>query len=117
MIVAALCASAPLPSVLDAGLGSGENTPFLGLEREYLGPWSHIDAASTTMEKWQRAWPIGADRGPAKRGRTFMSVVWSGWDLIGREASCSPHAYFERAQNKRSRFVVNNKRGKVLLRT
>ena len=42
-----------------------------------------------------------------------MSVVWSGWDLLGREAASCPHAYFVHVQNKRSRgrgrVVANNK--------
>ena len=31
-----------------------------------------------------------------------MGVVWSGWDLPGREDAFSPNAYFEHVQNKRS---------------
>ena len=64
------------------------------------------------MKKWQRVWPI-ANQLCAKRRRISMSVVWSGWDLLGREAAFCPYAYFEHVQNKRSRVVANNKHGKV----
>ena len=43
-----------------------------------------------------------------------MSVVWMGWDLPGREAARSPHAYFEHVQNKRSWVIANNERGNVV---
>ena len=35
-----------------------------------------------------------------------MSRVWSGGDLLGREAAFSPLACYERAQNKCSRAVA-----------
>ena len=52
---------------------------------------SQIDAASTTIKIWLR------QSGPIvdQTWGISMSVVWSGWDLLGREVSRSPHAYFE----------------------
>ena len=44
-------------------------------------------------------------------------LVEVGSPRSGSNITSSPHAYFEHVQNKRSLFVANNKRGKVVVGT
>ena len=52
---------------------------------------THIDAASTAMEKW----PSADGQSQTIRGSNVGGSSWAGWDLLGREAASSPNTYFE----------------------